>query len=129
MENIKSLNFMQPYNVVPQNEMNPASPVMVDLNGSQHADPQDVQIFMNITDKKSGGTEKIPLRYDILKQTLKEHSGRADVFSLEQYLNKGLGNEVNVLGFSVGMGNLPAAGCVFSLYDNDSKICVRMGKY
>lgn len=129
MDNIKSLNFMQPYNVVPQNEMKPGSPAMVDLNGSKNADPQDVQIFMNVSDNKGGKTEQIPLKYDVLKQTLLEHSRRADVFSLQQYLSKEYGNDINVLSLSLGMGNLPAAGCVFSLYDNDSKICVRMGKY
>lgn len=129
MDNVKSLNFMQPYNVVPQNEMKPGSPAMVDINHSNRADPQDVQIFMNVADKKGGKAEHIPLKYDVLKQALKEHSGRADVFSLAQYMSKTYINDVNVMGFSLGMGNLPAAGCVFSLYDNDSKICLRLGKY
>ena len=129
MSDIKSLNFMQPYNVLPQNEMKPGSPVMVDLNHSNHADPQDMQIFMNVSDKKGGSSEQIPLKYDVLKQALKDHSGTADVFSLTQYLGKEYVNDVNVQGLSLGMGNLPAAGCVFSMYDNDSKICVRLGKY
>ena len=128
MGNVSGINFMQPYNIVPQNTYKPDTPAMVDVNQSRRADPEDVQIFMNVKEG-TGKAEQLPVKYSDLKTALKESGGRADVMSLTHYLDKAYGEKTSIIGLSLGMSFHPSAGCVFSLYDNDSKICMRMGKY
>lgn len=129
-DSLSKVSFGCPYPVIPHREKDGSSTAVVDVNLSGKMEPRDdVRLYARVIDKDSKEARYEPIKFDRLKEGLEECHGRATADNLDEYLKDHHKTESTFLGISLGGSHLPAVGCMFSLYDNDSKICMKLVRY
>ncbi len=129
-DGMNKVAFGCPYPVIPHKEKDGTTSAVVDINLSGKMEPKDdVKLYARLIDKDGKEARYEPIKYDKLKEGLEDCNGRATAASLNEYIQDSYSTESNLLGISLGGNHVPAVGCMFSLYDNDSKICMKLVRY